>query len=151
MAAFRVFQKKQIRVDLMSMRQERMFKIGNVGVAAVKNRVVAAQGPNDTPAKPLSKQYAIKKTKRGLGNRRNLTYTGDMLRNFMVRTVTEGVAKARVAGGRKSSVKAWINNKLEEWCVFSPKNKEAVRRAAQQVVNEQTPRMVIQKGLGGNN
>ena len=49
-----------------------MFKIGTVGVAAVKNRLAAAQGPTDSSAKPLTKRYAIQKTKLGKGNRRNL-------------------------------------------------------------------------------
>ena len=87
MASVRVFYKKQIRIDQMNFRQQSMFKIGTVGVAAVKNRLAAAQGPTDSSAKPLTKRYAIQKTKLGKGNRRNLMMTGDMLRNFQVRTV----------------------------------------------------------------
>jgi hypothetical protein len=49
----------------MTFRQQAMFKIGTVGVAAVKNRVTAAQGPTDASAKPLTKRYAIQKTKLG--------------------------------------------------------------------------------------
>ena len=87
MASVRVFYKKQVRIDQMNFRQQSMFKIGTVGVAAVKNRLAAAQGPTDSSAKPLTKRYAIRKTKLGKGNRRNLMMTGDMLRNFQVRTV----------------------------------------------------------------
>ena len=65
MASIRIYQKKQIRLDRLSFRQSQMFKIGNVGVAAVKNRLAASQGPSDGPAKPLTKQYAIWKTKTG--------------------------------------------------------------------------------------
>jgi hypothetical protein len=85
MPSVRVYQKKQIRLDRLNFRQTQMFKIGNVGVAAVKNRLAAAQGPDDGSAKPLTKRYAIWKTKLGKGNRRNLMLSGDMLRNFMVR------------------------------------------------------------------
>ena len=46
MPSIRVYQKKQIRLDRLSFRQTQMFKIGNVGVAAVKNRLAAAQGPS---------------------------------------------------------------------------------------------------------
>src|ERR1017187_6092243 len=81
MPSIRVYQKKQIRLDRLSFRQTQMFKVGNVGVAAVKNRVAAAQGPTDSSAKPLAKRYAIWKTKIGKGNRRNLMLTGDMLRD----------------------------------------------------------------------
>ena len=82
MPSIRIYQKKQIRLDRLNFRQTQMFKIGNVGVAAVKNRLAAAQGPTDGSAKPLTKRYAIWKTKHGKGNRRNLMLSGDMLRNF---------------------------------------------------------------------
>jgi hypothetical protein len=49
-----------------------MFKIGNIGVAAVKNRLAVALGPTDSSEKPLTKRYAIQETKLGKGNRRNL-------------------------------------------------------------------------------
>ena len=42
------------------------------------------------------------------GNRRNLMFTGDMLRNFLVRTVSENKAKASNST-RKDRIKAWIN------------------------------------------
>ncbi|HPU74509.1 MAG TPA: hypothetical protein PLA43_21365, partial [Bryobacteraceae bacterium] len=135
MAAVRIWQKKQIRLDRLNFKQHQMFKIGNVGVAAVKHRVGAALGPSDAPAKPLSKRYAIRKTRLGKGNRRNLTLTGDMLRNFMVRTVSENRARAGLST-RKDRIKAWVNQKIEPWVVFSPKNRAAVLEAARRVLNE---------------
>ena len=77
--------------------------------------------------------YAIRKTKMGKGNRRNLMLTGDMLRNFQVRTVSENKAKASNST-RKDRIKAWITQKIEPWVVFSPKNREAVQQTAQQVL-----------------
>lgn len=62
-----IYQKKQIRLDRLNFRQAQMFKIGNVGVAAVKNRLAAAERPTDSSAKPLTKRYAIWKTKLGKG------------------------------------------------------------------------------------
>ena len=112
MPSVRVYQKKQIRLDRLNFRQTQMFKIGNVGVAAVKNRLAAAEGPTDSSAKPLTKRYAIWKTKLGKGNRRNLMLSGDMLRNFQVRTVSENRAKASNST-RKDRIKAWITNKIE--------------------------------------
>ena len=61
----------------------------------------------------------------GKGNRRNLMLTGDMLRNFQVRTVSENKAKASNST-RKDRIKAWITSKIEPWVVFSPKNREVV-------------------------
>ncbi|MCC6363146.1 MAG: hypothetical protein IT165_06445 [Bryobacterales bacterium] len=148
MPSVRIYQKKQIRLDLLNFRQSQMFKIGNVGVAAVKNRLSAALGPEDSPAKPLTKRYAIRKTRLGKGNRRNLTFTGDMLRNFMVRTVSENRAKASLST-RKDRIKAWVNQKIEPWAAFSPKNREAVLEAARRVMAEIVPRLSIERFLGG--
>ena len=148
MATIRIWQKKQIRLDRLDFKQHQMFKIGNVGVAAVKNRVSAALGPSDAPAKPLTKRYAIRKARLGKGNRRNLTLTGDMLRNFMVRTVSENRAKASLST-RKDRIKAWVNQKIEPWMVFSPKNRVAVLEAARPVLNEMKSTLLFERALGG--
>ena len=148
MPSVRVYQKKQIRLDLLNFRQHQMFQIGTVGVAAVKNRVGAALGPSDAPAKPLTKRYAIQKSKLGLGNRRNLTFTGDLLRNFQVRTVSENRARSGLST-RKDRIKAWVNQKIEPWVVFSPKNRAAVWEATRRMLAEMTPRLVVERFLGG--
>jgi hypothetical protein len=148
MASVRIYQKKEVRLDRLNVRQAQMFKIGNVGLASVKNRLAAAQGPNDGAAKPLSRYYAIRKTRMGRGNRRDLMLTGNMLRNFMVRTVSENKAKASNST-RKERVKAWITNKIEPWAVFSPKNRSVVQQTAQRVLNEIAPRLAIERSLGG--
>lgn len=148
MPSVRVYQKRQLRLDLLNFRQHQMFRIGNVGVAAVKNRVGAVLGPLDTPAKPLTKRYAIRKTRLGKGNRRNLTLTGDMLRNFMVRTVSDNRAKASLST-RKDRIKAWVNQKIEPWVVFSPKNRAAVLEAARRVLNEMKGTLLVERALGG--
>ena len=148
MASVRIYQKKQIRLDLLNFKQTAMFKIGNVGLAAVKNRLAAAQGPTDGQAKPLSTYYAVRKTKMGKGNRRDLMLTGDMLRNFLVRTVSENKAKASNST-RKDRIKAWITQKIEPWVIFSPKNREVVHQTAQKLLAEIAPRLVIERSLGG--
>ena len=148
MASVRVYYKKQIRIDRMNFRQQSMLKIGTVGVAAVKNRLAAAQGPTDSSAKPLTKRYAIQKTKLGKGNRRNLSFTGDMLRNFLVRTVSENKAKASNST-RKDRLKAWINQKIEPWVVFSPKNKAAVAESARRVLLDMKPKLLLERVFDG--
>jgi hypothetical protein len=163
MASVRIYEKKQIRLDRLNVRQQEMFKIGNVGLAAVKNRVTAGLGPNDTAAKPLTKKYAIWKTKQGKGNRRNLMLTGDMLRSFQVRTVSETRAVAAATGrgsvktttnkrgkavGVTNKVKAWITNKIEPWVVFSPKNRQVVQQTAQQLIGQMGARLLLERSLG---
>ena len=148
MPSVRIWEKKRIRLDRLNFSQNQLFKIGSVGVAAVKNRVTAALGPDDSPAKPLTKRYAIKKTKLGKGNRRNLTFSGDMIRNLMVRTVSEKAAKAGLST-RKDRIKAWANQKIQPWLVFSPKNRAAVAEAARRVFQEAIKRLTLQRNLGG--
>jgi hypothetical protein len=148
MASVRVFYKKQVRIDQMNFRQQSMLKIGTVGVAAVKNRLAAAQGPTDSSAKPLTKRYAIRKMQLGKGNRRNLMMTGDMLRNFQVRTVSDNKAKANNST-RKDRLKAWINQKIEPWVVFSPKNKAAVAESARRVLLDMKPKLLLERVFDG--
>ena len=148
MASVRIYQKKEARIDRLNVRPAQMFKIANVGLAAVKNRLAAAQGPTDGAATPLSRYSAIRKTKMGKGNRRNLMLTGDMLRNFQVRTVSENKAKASNST-RKDRIKAWITQKIEPWVVFSPKNREVVHQTAQKMLAEIAPRLVMERSLGG--
>jgi hypothetical protein len=132
----------------MNFRQQSMLKIGTVGVAAVKNRLAAAQGPTDSSAKPLTKRYAIRKTQLGKGNRRNLMMTGDMLRNFQVRTVSDNKAKANNST-RKDRLKAWLNQKIEPWVVFSPKNKVAVAESARRVLLDMKPKLLLERVFDG--
>ncbi len=148
MPSVRVYQKKQLRLDLLNFRQRQMYELGGVGVTAVKSRLGNSQGPGDSAAKPLTKRYAIFKTRKGKGNRRNLAFTGDLLRNFQVRTVSENRAKASVST-RKDRIKAWANQKREEWMVFSPRNRAVVVEAAGKMLEAMKPRLLVEKVLGG--
>ena len=66
MASIRIWQKKKIVLDQLNILQRDMVKIGTVGVASVLNRVQAALGPSDGPAKPLATWYAKWKSARHL-------------------------------------------------------------------------------------
>jgi hypothetical protein len=139
-----------------------MFKVGTVGVANVKNRVTAAQGPNDGPAKPLVRRYAIYKSKHGLRNVRDLKgfgivyrksfskrknavvdkkVVGHMMDNLAVRTVSENTARAGFST-EIARIKARANQQRQEFMVFSPKNQAKVREAAQLVLNESKSKLL---------
>ena len=137
----RIWQKKQIVVGHLGFKQFQMLKLATVGVAAAKNRVQAAIGPEDGPTKPLTKRYAIRKTRLRLGNRRNLTFTGAMLRNLQVRTVSERDARAGLST-RKDRIKAWANQHIEPWLAFSPRNQEAIRQAAERIFAENARNLI---------
>ena len=148
MPSVRIWQKKRIVIDHLSFRQFQMVKIGTVGLAVMKNRVRAALGPDDGAAKPLTKRYAIQKTRLGKGNRRNLTFTGKMLDNLTLRTVSENRSKAALTS-RKDRIKGWANSKIQPWLVFSPKNRAAVTEAARRVFQESVKRLLVERWLGG--
>ena len=62
--------------------------------------------------------------------------------------MSENRAKARVST-RKDRIKAWANQKREEWMVFSPKNKAVVVEAARKMLDAMKPRLLVEKVLGG--
>ena len=143
----RIWQKKQIRLDHLTFRQRDMVQVGAAGLLAVKNRLTAAQGPGDSPAKPLTKRYAIRKSKLRKGNRRDLWLTGKMLKNLTLRTVSENSSKAALTSG-KERIKGLANARSEPWLVFSPKNKLAVMEKAKQVFLEVKNRLIVSRSTG---
>lgn len=172
----RLWIKKELRLDRLSVPQGEMVQIGSVGLLSVFRRIAAAQGPNDSPAKPLTKKYAIWKTRKGYGNRRNLKATGQMLRSLRLRTVSENRAyasvgaDARVVNGnrwRTVAVKkkgrltgamrnltnkdvAWSNQQREPWMVFSPSNVRAIMAKAQEILGHRLKRLAVSKSTGIN-
>ena len=143
----RIWQRKQLRLDRLTFRQRDMVQIGSAGLLAVKKRIATAQGPGDSPAKPLTKRYAIHKSKLRKGNLRDLWLTGKMLKNLTLRTVSDNTAKAALTS-RKERVKGLANAKIEPWVVFSPKNKIAVMEKAKKVFLEAKKRLIISKTTG---
>jgi len=149
MASIRVFVKKQIEVGRMNFGQKQMLKLGTVGLADVKRRISRAQNDQDAPSKPLTRRYAIRKSKlRRVGfrgtNKRDLTFTGDLMRSWQVRTVSEAKAAATWSTLRNRQ-KARSNQRIEDFISFSPSNVRAVSTAAGQVVAELIPRLVKTK------
>lgn len=144
----RIWQKKQIRLDHLPFRQRDMVQIGSAGLLAVKKRIATAQGPDDSPAKPLTKRYAIHKSKLRKGNRRDLWLTGRMLKNLTLRSVSENSSKAALTS-RKERIKGLANAKIQPWLVFSPKNRQAVTEAARRVFQEGIQRLIVEQWLGG--
>jgi hypothetical protein len=119
-----------------------MLKLGTVGLAAVKNRVQSGLNANDQAAKPLTKGYAIRKSK-ALGKRakRDLTFTGGLLRNLQVRTVSAKTAQARPST-RRDRIKGLANARVEPWLVFSKRNERDVLNAFQRIFAENVRHLV---------
>ena len=126
---------------------------GTVGLASRKDEIGRGLNAKGSAAKPLSKRYAIRKSKLtklagGGRNKRDLRLTGDMQREWSVRTVSNKEARAGWST-RKGREKAQANNKLEEFISWSPANTRAVVTAGQQIVNDNSKRMILEKTLNG--
>ncbi len=143
----RIWQKKQLRLDLLTVSQREMVTVGSTGLLSVFKRLSGARGPNDSPAKPLTKRYAIYKSRQHKGNRRDLKLTGAMLGNLSLRTVSENSARAGLTS-RKERVKGLANMKREPWCVFSPANKKDVIRKFQEIVGARAKRLIVSRSTG---
>ena len=148
-ASVRIHQKKRIRLHGLTFKQLQMVKIGRVGLADVKRRIAAAQGPNDEPAKPLKDvAYRLQKKRKGLQPVRDLHFSGEMMKNLTLRTVSEKAAKAAFTS-RKARSKANANQNIEQFVVFSPKNKDVVRDATEQELRENARMLVVEEWLEG--
>lgn len=137
----RIWQKRKLRLDLLTFPQRDMVQIGSAGLLSVKKRLREARGPTDAPAKPLTKRYAIYKSKLRKGNRRDLWLTGKMLKNLTLRTVSERSAKASLTS-RKERIKGLANTQREPWLVFSPVNRQAVIQKARVVFAQAKARLL---------
>jgi hypothetical protein len=146
----RIWKKGSLNLGDISFQQREMVEIGSTGLLSVFKRVTQAQGPNDGPAKPLSKRYAMYKSRLGKGNRRNLILTGQLLGSLKLRTVTENRAYSapdarmrvenRAARKKNKAIPRFTNRdvgmanmKREPWLVFSPSNVSAVFAKAKEV------------------
>ncbi len=143
----RIWHKKQLRLDMLTFRQREMVNVGAAGLLSVMQRLSAARGPDDAPAKPLTKRYAIYKSKLRKGNRRDLKLTGAMLSNLKLRTVSDNSARAALTS-RKERIKGAANTKREPWLVFSPENRKVVLEKFKGVLQERIKRLVISQKTG---
>lgn len=159
----RIWAKKQLRLEPLTIRQRQMVEIGSAGLLSVFQRVRNAQNASDAPAKPLTKRYAIYKSKRHLGNKRNLFLTGQMLRSLKLRTVRDNRAYASVGADMRVENKAlrkkdktirkltnkdvaWVNQQRDPWLLFSPANRRVIIAKAREVFNQAVQSMVRQTG-----
>ncbi len=145
----RIWAKKQLRLDHLTIRQRDMVTIGSAGLLSVFQRLSAAQGPDDSPALPLGKRYAIYKSKLHKGNRRDLKLTGKMLSNLKLRTMTDNSAKAALTS-RKERIKGEANMRRQAWLIFSPRNRQAVREMARKIFVKTTKALVVAKATWGD-
>lgn len=112
-----------------------MYALGRFGLHLIKSRVARGIGSDDAPMKPLKKGYAIQKTKSGKGNRRNLSFTGDMLRNFTIRSISATQVRMDITSP-KQRIKARANEQKSPWFGWSPRDLAQLTVAGRQLFRD---------------
>jgi hypothetical protein len=125
---------------------QQMLALGNFSISVMVGRVQRGIGSDDAPMKALKRGYAIQKTKKGLGNRRNLTYTGDMLRNISVRSVSARQVRIDITS-TKQRQKARANEQKSPWWGWSARDMAQITKAIEQLFGVNIANIGV--GFGG--
>lgn len=102
------------------------------GLRSIKARLAKAVDENDSRTKPLSKGYAIFKSRAGKGNQRNLRFSGALLDGIKPRYADDQQAIAD-ATGQLGRMKARIYRDLLR---FSPNDQAVMRKVADELFKE---------------
>src|SRR4051812_19772542 len=137
----RLYLKNRLNLERLTFDQKRMFRLGTIAVGTVKDRVKRAMNETDSRSKPLNKRYAIRKTRFGKRNVRDLNYSGQMMTNFSLRTVNDNEAFARNTT-KDNQNKARFNQNKERWIVYSRTNVDAIMKAANKEFSDVVKNMV---------
>jgi hypothetical protein len=152
MSTVNIYVKKQLRLDMLTIPQRKMYDIGVAGLESIKQRVAKAYAVTDSPAAPLkSESWKRIKKSRGLKPIRDLHGTGMMwpekggkrkpkLKNvghlmdqLSVRKVSDNRAYISEPTTRAGRIKARRNRDM---LGFSLYNRAAILRAVQVVIGD---------------
>lgn len=114
---------------------QQMYALAQYGIGLIVDRAKRGIGSNDQPMPGLKKGYAIAKTKAGKGNRRNLTFTGAMLGNISVRSVSATQARMAITS-TKERVKARANEQKSPWWGWSVRDLGKLAGASSGILRE---------------
>jgi hypothetical protein len=95
-----------------------MYSWGKFAIEKVKERVSAGIGSDDAPLKPLSPGYAKRKQRIGKGSKRDMTFTGAMLKNLQIRAADPSKVRADITS-RLARIKARTNERRTPFFGFS--------------------------------
>jgi len=131
MSTVRIKARSRIRLTGTTFRQFQMLQVGKAALESFKKRVTSGRTPQDTPSKPLTKGYAIRKTKQLRRKAdRDLRLSGAMLDNLTVRSANDNQVTASLTS-RKQRIKALANERIQPWLAFSPSDRRNVVQVAQ--------------------
>lgn len=125
-----------------------MYLLARFGVDIIKARVSRTIGSDDAPMPPLKKGYAIRKGRNAWRtNRRDLNYTGEMLENFTVRSVSASQARLDITSA-KQRIKARSNERRAPWFGWSPRDIAKLSALAQELWRGDISKMGFGTGRG---
>ncbi len=142
--------------ESIGFRQLQMLQLGNYGVQVILDRVAKGIGSDDAPMPPLQQQtrstrwsksrnglvstgapgYGPRKAAGGGANVRDLNYTGDMLSNLSVRSVSETQVRMDITKSQER-MKARANEIRSPWFGWSPRNVANLIALARRLWGEQ--------------
>lgn len=150
MANVRIYVKRQIAVNRLNFDQKTMLALGNVALSSRKESVTKGQTVEGSAAAPLRKRYAKRKAKLGLKPIRDLVFSGELMRGWLVRTVSDNRAHASWSTRRNRKVAA-ENDRREKFIGFSKTDERSVTVAGQRLLTQMIPRLALTRSLGIKN
>ncbi len=128
------FQGARVRLRGFGFKKIHHLRLLLEGIRSIRSRLGKALDENDTRTKPLTKRWAIIKTRAGKGNLRNLRFTGALLDGIKPRYADDQQAIAD-ATGSLGRMKARIYRDLLR---FSPSDQAAMRKVAEELFHDET-------------
>lgn len=142
MPFLRVYVKRRIELGRLDVPQQTMFKLGTIAVARKKESIRQGLNSAGVKAKKLSKGHAIRKAKRRLPQIRNLWFTGQMLNNLSVRTVSQNKAKIGFSSGI-ARTKALANYKIDPQIPFSDRDVNFIGESSRRLLSTELTRTLL--------
>jgi hypothetical protein len=130
------FTRPQARIGRgVSLSAFQMQRLADVGLRSVKARAVAGIGSDDAAMPGLKTGYARQKQRKGGVPVRDLTLTGDMLKNLTVRTASESGAKIAFTASL-ARTKALANEQRYPWLGWSAGDVRKIVAEAQKMLRD---------------
>lgn len=158
--AVNVYVKRQLRLDLLSIPQRKMYELGNAALESIRERVAKARNVQDAPAAPLKSERwkRIKKAKglkpirdlRGTGmmwpekggkRKPKLKPVGHLMDQIAVRKVSDNRAHILEPSTRAGRMKARAAAN-RAMLGFSPFNRRVIIARAQDILNNLKDKLV---------
>ena len=110
-------------------------RIAEFGITRIQRRAQAGIGSDDAPMPELSRGYARRKARTGRTALRDLTFTGAMLNNLTVRSVSDSEVRMAITSTIERR-KALANERLAPWFGWSPADVTALARFSGQIFTQ---------------